>query len=55
MAKGFAELFEIADLARFAGLRLPQAELTKAIDDAQRLIEQTSTELQSLRHAVEIH
>ena len=55
MAKRFAELFEIAELARFAGVRLPQAELTMAIDDAQRLIEKTSTELQSLRHAVEHH
>lgn len=55
MAKRFAELFEIAELARFAGVRLSQAELAKAIDDAQRLIEQTSAELQSLRHAVEHH
>ncbi|MBC7965607.1 MAG: hypothetical protein H7Z17_06725 [Fuerstia sp.] len=43
--KGFAELFENSDLAQFAGLQLTQAELTKAIDDAQRLIETVSNEL----------
>ncbi len=48
--KGFAELFEHSDLARFAGLQLTHAELTKAIDDAQRLIEQTS-KLTSTRSA----
>lgn len=36
---GFAELFENADLARFAGLRLSQEELKKIIDDAERLIQ----------------
>ena len=40
--QGFAELFENSDLARFAGLQLTHAELSKAIDDARRLIEQTS-------------
>ena len=40
--KGFAELFANSDLARFAGLKLTQAELTRAIDDAQRLIETSS-------------
>ncbi|MEJ7590382.1 MAG: BatD family protein [Planctomycetaceae bacterium] len=44
--KGFGELLEHSDLARFAGLQLTHAELSKAIDDAQRLIEQTSHELQ---------
>lgn len=44
--RGFAELFGNSDLALFAGLQLTQAELIKAIDDAQRLIEQTSNELQ---------
>ncbi len=42
--KGFAELFANSDLARFAGLKLTQAELTRAIDDAQRLIETASHE-----------
>jgi len=40
--KGFTDLFENSDLARFAGLKLTHAELTKAIDDAQGLIERTS-------------
>ncbi len=40
--KEFSQLFENSDLARFAGLQLTHDELTKAIDDAQRLIEQTS-------------
>lgn len=40
--KGFSDLFVNSDLARFAGLNLTHAELTKAIDDAQRLIETTS-------------
>ena len=40
--KGFSDLFENSDLSRFAGLKLTHAELTKAIDDAQGLIEQTS-------------
>ena len=40
--KGFSQLFENSDRVRFAGLRLTHAELTNAIDDAQRLIEQTS-------------
>jgi len=44
--KGFSDLFEKSDLARFAGLNLTHAELTKAIDDAQRLIETASNELQ---------
>ena len=39
MTKGFAEVFENADLARFAGLQLSQAELKKIIDDAERLIQ----------------
>ena len=46
--KGFSDLFENSDLARFAGLNLTHAELKKAIDDAQRLIETVATELQML-------
>jgi hypothetical protein len=46
VTRGFAELFGNSDLALFAGLQLTQGELTKAIDDAQQLIEQTSIELQ---------
>lgn len=38
--KGFFDLFDHSDLARFAGLKLTHAELTRALDDAQRLIEQ---------------
>ncbi len=45
VTRGFAELFGNSDLALFAGLQLTQVELTKAIDNAQRLIEQTSNEL----------
>ena len=44
--KGFTVLFENSDLARFAGLKLTHAELTKAIDDAQGLIERTSNGLE---------
>ena len=43
--KGYATLFENADLARFAGLTLSQAELTKCVDDAAELIEQTTSEI----------
>ena len=46
-ASRFAQLFENSDLARFAGVQLTQAELSSAIDDAQRLIEQTSSERRS--------
>lgn len=46
MTTGFAALFENADLARFAGLHLSSAELMRTIDDAQRLIEQTTNQLQ---------
>ncbi len=38
LAKGFAVLFENADLARFAGLQMSSAELTRMIDDAERLV-----------------
>lgn len=38
----FSDLFENSDLIRFAGLKLTHAELAKAIDDAQGLVEQTS-------------
>ena len=42
MTEGFAALFETADLARFAGLRLSAAELNKTIDDAERLVGRVS-------------
>ena len=42
MAQGFATLFENADLARFAGLRLSAAELNKTIDDAEDLVGRAS-------------
>ncbi|MDA1229957.1 MAG: BatD family protein [Planctomycetota bacterium] len=44
--QGYTDFFENTDLARFAGLRLSPAELTKAVDDAQQLIEQTTNDLQ---------
>jgi len=47
MTKGFASLFANADLARFAGLQLSSVELKKTMDDAQRLIEQTTNQLQN--------
>jgi hypothetical protein len=50
----YAEIFDTADLARFAGLCLSRVELTKALDDAQRLIEQTSKGIQTLTPAGEI-
>lgn len=43
----YIEVFQHADLARFAGLPLSPTELTKAIDDAERLIEQTANDLQA--------
>lgn len=43
----YTEFFENADLARFAGLRLSPTELAKALDDAQRLIEKTTNDLQA--------
>lgn len=43
--KGYATLFENADLARFAGLQLSPTELTKCVDDAAQLIEQTTSEI----------
>jgi hypothetical protein len=52
MAKGFAALFENADLARFSGLQLSSPELTKTIDDAQRLLEQVAREVQGQRPAM---
>ncbi len=45
--KRFGALFENSDLARFAGVQLTPAELKQAIDDAQQLIEQTSSTLLS--------
>jgi hypothetical protein len=49
-AEKYAELFQTADLTRFAGLRLSATKLQQTIDDAERLIEQTSVETRNGRN-----
>ncbi len=42
IAKRFAEIFESADLAKFAGVQMSPTEMGSAIDESRQLIEETS-------------
>jgi hypothetical protein len=53
--KQFGQLFACADQAKFAGVQYSPAELDSAIDDACRLIEQTSSALQRQSPSPRIH